>query len=169
VRDTAGEPSERRAAQQAGASTDTSTQASAVLRVSPHVEGWNGYSGELAVFPGVVRLSVQTVFARLVRRPLGPPLVHPGPDITMVHIRHELLPWFRAALLVHKSARRVYIPLTRAKAERLSSALRLAGFDVSDVTVGTGNQAVGLFESEWLRHAISHRHASRGTAHSERA
>ena len=76
------------------------------------LDGVNGYSGTLAIEPGVVRLRVQGPLAALRGRPLGAPLVHPGPDITLVRLRWELQPGHRAALLLHKPATRAYIPLT---------------------------------------------------------
>jgi len=103
-------------------------------------------------------LRVRSLFAALRRRPLGAPLVHPGPDITLVRLRWELLPWHRAALLLHKPATRAYVPLTRGRAADLAADLRAAGFDVREVTVRSGFAANGLLESMWLRHAVAHGH-----------
>jgi hypothetical protein len=147
--------------QHAGVSTDRAVVAPGVFRVAVLVESVNGFRGELTISPGLVQLSVRSLWARLMRRSAGPPLVQPGPDITLVHLRWELQPWFRAGLLLHKSVQRVYIPLTWSKAERLSAALGAAGFEVSEVTVRTFFGATGLLESMWLREAVagSRRHS----------
>jgi hypothetical protein len=123
-------------------------------RVAAYLDSVTGFSGMLTVEPDVVRLRVRSLFAALRRRPLGPPLDHPGPDITLVRLRWELLPWHRAALLLHKPRTRAYVPLTRGRAARLAADLRAAGFDVREVTVRGGFAATGLLESLWLRHAV---------------
>jgi hypothetical protein len=127
-------------------------------RVAAHVDSVTGFSGTLTVEPGAVRLRVRSPFAALRRRPLGAPLVHPGPDITLVRLRWELQPWHRAALLLHKPPSRVYVPLTRGKAAQLAAELRAAGFEVREVTVRSAFAATGLLESLWLRHAVARGH-----------
>jgi hypothetical protein len=126
---------------------------SSVYRVAARIESVTGYRGELTIEPGVVRLRVRTVFGALLCRLLGAPLVHPGPDITLVRCRW-VVPWERAGLLLHKAAARAYVPLTRDKAAALSADLRAAGFDVSEVTVRAGFTGTALLESMWLRHAV---------------
>jgi hypothetical protein len=124
-------------------------------RVAAYVESVIGYSGKLTITPGVVQLRVRTVFGALLRRPFGAPLVHPGPDITLVYLRWELQPGKRAALLLHKPVKRAYLPLTHRKATLLAAELRAAGFEVSETTVRSFFAATGLLESMWLRHAIA--------------
>ena len=124
-------------------------------QVGARLDGVNGFSGTLAIEPGVVRLWAQSPFAALRGRPFGEPLVHPGPDITLVHLRWELMPGHRAALLLHKPATRAYIPLTRGRAQSMAADLCVAGFEVRDVVVRSGFAATGLLESMWLRHAVA--------------
>jgi hypothetical protein len=124
-------------------------------RVAAYVESVIGYSGQLTITPGVVRLRVRTVFAALSRRPFGAPLVHLGPDITLVYLRWELQPGKRAALLLHKPVKRAYVPLSRRKATLLAAELRAAGFEVAEVTVRSFFAATGLLESMWLRNAVA--------------
>lgn len=133
-------------------------------QVGASLDGWNGFSGTLAIEPGVVRLWAQSPFAALPGRPFGAPLVHSGPDITLVRLRWELMPWNRAALLLHKPATRASIPLTLGRAATLAADLRAAGFDVREVDVRSRFAATGLLESMWLRHAVAHGHP-RGPAH----
>ena len=145
--------------------TDGEAAAAArTYQVAAYLDGVTGFSGTLAIEPGVVRLWVQSLFAALRGRPFGAPLVHPGPDITLVRLRWELLPWHRAALLLHKPATRAYIPLTRGRAASLAADLRAAGFDVREVDVRSGFAATGLLESMWLRYAVARGHP-RGPAH----
>jgi hypothetical protein len=132
--------------------------------VAAYLDSVTGFSGTLAIEPGVVRLWAQSLFAALTGRPIGPPLVHPGPDITLVRLRWELMPWHRAGLLLHKPATRAYIPLTRGRAVSVAADLRAAGFDVREVDVRSGFAAAGLLESMWLRYAVSRGHP-RGRAH----
>jgi hypothetical protein len=124
-------------------------------RVAAYVQSVTGYSGQLTITPGVVQLRVRTVFGALLRRPFGAPLMHPGPDITLVYLRWELQPGKRAALLLHKPVKRAYVPLSHRKATLLAAELRAAGFEVSEVTVRSFFAATGLLESMWLRHAIA--------------
>ena len=144
--------------------TTAGEAAARTYEVGAYVDGVTGFSGTLAIEPGVVRLWAQSLFAGLFGRPVGPPLVHPGPDITLVRLRWELLPWHRAALLLHKPASRAYIPLTGGRAASLAADLRAAGFDVREVDVRSGFAATGLLESMWLRHAVA-RGRPRGPAH----
>jgi hypothetical protein len=124
-------------------------------RVAAYVESITGYSGQLTITPGVVQLRARTVWGALLRRPFGAPLVHPGPDVTLVYLRWELRPGKRAALLLHKPVERAYVPLSHRKATLLAAELRAAGFEVSEVTVRSFFAATGLLESMWLRHAIA--------------
>jgi hypothetical protein len=124
-------------------------------RVAAYVESVTGYTGDLTITPGVIQLRVRTVFGSLLRRPFGPPLVHPGPDVTLVHLRWELQPGKRAALLLHKPVERAYLPLSRRRAALLAAELRAAGFDVSEVVVRTHSAATGLLDSMWLQHAVA--------------
>jgi len=131
-------------------------------RVAAYLDGVTGFSGTLVIEPGVVRLRVQSLFAALRGRPFDAPLVHPGPDITLVRLRWELLPWHRAALLLHKPATRAYIPMTRGRAANLAADLRAAGFDVREVSVRSGFAATGLLESMWLRRAVARGRSAEG-------
>ena len=145
--------------------TDGEAAAAArTYQVAAYLDGITGFNGTLVIEPGFVRLRVQSLFAALRGRPFGAPLVHPGPDITLVRLRWELLPGHRAALLLHKPASRAYIPLTRGRAASLAADLRAAGFDVREVDVRSGFAATGLLESMWLRHAVA-RGRPRGPAH----
>jgi hypothetical protein len=117
------------------------------------IESVTGYRGELTIEPGLVDLRARTVFGALLRRPLGAPLVHPGPDITLVRCRW-VVPWERAGLLQHKAAERTYVPLTRDGGASIAADLRAAGFDVSEVTARAGFTGNALLESMWLRHAV---------------
>ena len=74
--------------------------AARTYRVAASLDGVSGFSGTLAIEPGVVRVWAQSLFAALRGRPFGEPLVHPGPEITLVRRRWELLPWHRVALLL---------------------------------------------------------------------
>lgn len=136
--------------------------AARTYRVAAYLDGVTGFSGTLAIEPGVVRLWAQSLFAALRGRRFGAPLVHPGPDITLVRLRWMLLPWHRAALLLHKPVTRAYIPLTRSRAVSLAADLRAAGFDVREVDVRTGFAATGLLESMWLRHAVARGRSAEG-------
>ena len=72
-------------------------------QVRAYLDGVTGFSGTLAIEPGVVRVWAQSLFAALRGRPFGEPLVHPGPEITLVRRRWELLPWHRVALLLEST------------------------------------------------------------------
>ena len=141
--------------------TDGEAAAATTYQVAAYLDGVTGFSGTLVIEPGFVRLRVQSLFAALRGRTFGAPLVHPGPDITLVRLRWELLPWHRAALLLHKPATRAYIPMTRGRAANLAADLRAAGFDVREVSVRSGFAATGLLESMWLRYAVSRGHPPR--------